>query len=71
MVGYAIYDCDFCHRPRLVMYEFDLCLARCVNCGHVWISGDFIDELAEDMELLQMRWRTRDERDSEEDSPRD
>ena len=60
MVGYAIYDCEFCHRPKLVMYEFDLCLARCVSCGHVWISCDFFVELANDMDLHLMKWRVSD-----------
>jgi len=60
MVGYAIYDCEFSHRPMLIMYEYDLCLARCVTCGHVWISGDIINELAVDLELLQMKWRRSD-----------
>jgi len=60
MVGYAIDNCEFSHRPRLIMYEYDLCLARCVTCGHVWISGDFIDKLAEDMGLHLMKWRESD-----------
>lgn len=60
MVGYTIYDCGFCRCPRLVMYEFDLCLARCGNCGHVWISGDIVNEIAVDMDLLAMKWRRSD-----------
>jgi hypothetical protein len=47
MIGYAICDCEFCRKQGLVMYEYDLCLARCVYCGHVWISGDIINEFVE------------------------
>lgn len=31
--------CEFCGKAHgNVSYDFDLCLARCRSCGHVWIT---------------------------------